>query len=89
MSTAASRRETESTYLDSTAVAQADSSSPPHPSPARHLQDQLQARLTLVPSPEPGRWPGIVRVPLIVGGSLAMWTVLIAAAFAAAKHVLP
>ena len=90
MSIAASRLETEfSTYVDSSGGVQvADVDSSPYPSPARRLQDQLEARLTRSPEPEPARWPGFLRVAMIGGSSLTLWIGLICAAFATAKHVL-
>ena len=89
MSIAASRLETEfSAYLDSSAGVQlADVDSPPCPSPARRLQDQLEARLNANTEPEPARWPGVLQVAVIVGSSLVLWTGLISALLAA-KHVL-
>ena len=49
-----------------------------HASPARSLQAELQARITAPDADATARWPGAVRVLIIVGGSLVGWASLFA-----------
>ena len=51
----------------------------PSPSPARSLQEALARRLGETPPPEVQRWPGAVRVAVIVGASAGLWAALISA----------
>ena len=90
MSVAVSRSETDlAPHCDNPGADRtADVDLSPHPSPARRLQDQLQARRPPFPEPEPGRWPGVIRVAVIMGGSLALWRGLIATGLTAVKPFL-
>lgn len=48
-------------------------------SPVHLLHEQIASRLEAGDAVEDTRWPGIARVGIIVGGSVALWAVMIGA----------
>ena len=49
-----------------------------HASPARSLQSSLAESLDTSPQDEAERWPGVVRMAIICGGSVVTWTGIVA-----------
>lgn len=54
-----------------------EASATSHLSPALLLRSRLAAALE---TERDARWPGYVRLPLVIGGAVAAWAVIIAAA---------
>lgn len=61
----------------------AEDSLPPQASPARELQASLTSELEYGWRRDPPRWPGALRLAVIMGGSAGLWALIIAGVKAA------